>query len=104
LIRKKFDRETLLDAIIHPSAGIVFGYEVWTVTLKDGQSFFGFLLADGAQTVTIKDLAGQAHNIPRASISSRQKQEQSLMPSASSLGLSDQDLADLSEYLMRDPW
>lgn len=99
-INKKFDRETLLDAIIHPNAGIVFGYEAWTINLRDGQSYFGFLIADGAQTVTIKDLTGKKHVIPAAEIISRQKQEKSLMPSPDALGLSDQDLADLSEYLM----
>ena len=99
-IKKKFDREGLLDAIINPNSGIVFGYEAWTINLSDGQSFFGFLIADGAQTVTIKDLTGKNHVIPTASISSKKKQDKSLMPSPNALGLSDQDLADLSEYLM----
>lgn len=100
LIGKKFDRENLLDAIINPDAGIVFGYEVWTVSLSDGQSFFGFLLSDGAETISIKDLTGKIHIIPVARIKSRKKQEKSLMPAASGLGLSEQDLADLSEYLI----
>jgi putative heme-binding domain-containing protein len=90
----------LLDAIIHPDAGIVFGYEAWTISMDDGQSFFGFLVADGAQTVTIKDLAGRQQTIPTAKIKSRKKQEGSLMPRPAQLGLSKQDLADLSEYLI----
>jgi putative heme-binding domain-containing protein len=99
-INKKFDREGLLDAIINPNAGVVFGYEAWTINLADGQSFFGFLIADGAGTVVIKDLAGEKHIIATSKISSRKKQEKSLMPSASALGVSEQELADLSEYLM----
>ncbi|HEY9489192.1 MAG TPA: c-type cytochrome, partial [Chryseosolibacter sp.] len=99
-IRNKFDRDALLDAIINPDAGIVFGYEAWTVNLKDGQSFFGFLLAENTQTVTLRDLAGKNHLIPVSQIRSRKKQEKSVMPSPESLGLSEQDLADLSEYLM----
>ena len=99
-IKTKFDRHTLLDAIINPDAGIVFGYEAWTITLADGQSFFGFLVADGPETVTIKDLTGKNHVVETARISSRKKQERSLMPSPTSLGLSQQNLADLSEYLM----
>src|SRR5690606_1577548 len=63
LIKTKFDRAALLDAIINPDAGIVFGYEAWTITLSDGQSHFGFLLADGAQTVTLRDLTGRNHVI-----------------------------------------
>ena len=100
-IKDKFDQRALLDAIIHPDAGIVFGYEAWTITLDDGQSYFGFLVADGARTVTIRDLAGKNHAIETGRISSRRKQEGSLMPSPGALGLSEQDLADLSAYLMR---
>lgn len=98
-IRNKFDRQALVEAIISPDAGIVFGYEAWTITLSDGQSFFGFLLADGAQTVTIKDLTGKRHVIETATIRSRKKQEGSLMPSPEALGLNEQALADLAAYL-----
>jgi putative heme-binding domain-containing protein len=99
-IKNKFDRENLLEAIIHPDAGIVFGYEAWTIILTDGQSFFGFLLADAEKTVTIRDLAGKNHVIETSRIRSRKKQERSLMPSPAALGLSEQDLAGLAEYLM----
>ena len=34
-IANKFDKTALLDAIINPSASIVFGYEPWLVTTKD---------------------------------------------------------------------
>ena len=100
-IKGKFDRDALLDAIINPDAGIVFGYEAWTINMADGQSFFGFLIADGRQTITVKDLTGKNHVIETAGIRLRKKQEGSLMPSAESLGLSEQELADVSEYLMR---
>lgn len=99
-IANKFDRQTLLDAIIMPDAGIVFGYEAWTINMVDGQSFFGFLVADGPQTVTIKDLAGKNHALQTSLIRSRSKQQKSLMPSPTTLGLSAKDLADVSAYLV----
>jgi putative heme-binding domain-containing protein len=99
-IKSKFDRQALLDAVIRPDAGIVFGYEAWTINLHDGQSFFGFLIADGAQTVTIKDLAGKNHVIETASIRTRKKQEGSIMPSPQALGVTEQDLADVTAYLI----
>lgn len=98
-IGNKFDREALLDAIINPDAGIVFGYEAWTITLKDGQSHFGFLVADGKDNVTIRDLAGSNHVIAVKDIASRRKQERSLMPPPRMLGLSDQDLSNIASYL-----
>ena len=83
LIKKKFDKQALMDAIVNPSAGIVFGYEAWTINTKDGKSQFGFLVADGKDAVVIKDLAGIHHTIPVQNISSRKKSEKSLMPEAS---------------------
>ena len=99
-IKNKFQREALLDAIVNPNAGIVFGYEAWLITTKSGDSFFGFLIADGAQAVVIKDLSGVKHTIATTSIASRKKQTNSLMPEPSSFGLTDQNLADIAEYLM----
>ena len=66
----------------------------------DGQSYFGFLIADGPRTITVKDLAGKNHVIETAQIRSRKKQEKSIMPAPDALGLTEQDLADLSEYLL----
>ncbi|HKZ38702.1 MAG TPA: PVC-type heme-binding CxxCH protein, partial [Chryseolinea sp.] len=100
LIKKKFDKHALMDAIVNPSAGIVFGYEAWTINTKDGQSQFGFLVADGKDAVMIKDLAGVNHTIPVQNISLRKKSAKSLMPEASVLGLSDQELADVAEFLI----
>lgn len=98
-IKKKFDKVALMDAIVNPSAGIVFGYEAWTINTKDGQAHFGFLVADGKDAIVIKDLGGIRRTIPVRDIVSRQKSGQSIMPDAASLGMSDQDLADLVGYL-----
>lgn len=99
LIGKKFDKEALIDAIVNPSAGIVFGYEAWTINTKDGQSHFGFLVGDSENAAVIKDVAGNIRTIAASDIKSRQKAEKSLMPDASSLDMSDQDLADVVAYL-----
>lgn len=100
LIKKKFDKLGLLDAIINPSAGIVFGYEGWLINKKDGDSVYGFLIADGEQAIVVKDVAGQKQTIAAKDISSRKKQETSLMPDPTAMGLSEKDLADLTTYLL----
>jgi len=99
-IGSKFDRKTLLEAIVDPSAGIVFGYEPWTITTKDGESFFGFLVGDNETTIVIKDLTGHSHVIGSGDVATRTRMKQSIMPSPVSLGLSEQDLADVSEFLI----
>jgi hypothetical protein len=51
----------LLDAIVNPSAGMAFGYEMWLVTKKDGTTASGFLQADG-KTVVLKGMDGEVYN------------------------------------------
>lgn len=99
LIKKKFNQVALLDAIINPSGGIVFGYEAWSVSTSDGESAFGFIVADG-QNLVIRDLIGQQHVFPANKVSKRQKQAGSVMPDPVALGLSAQDLADVSRFLL----
>ena len=99
-INKKFDKIALLDAIINPSAAIVFGYEPWLVNTRDGESVFGFLVAENKQTLTIKDISGKQHNLEQVKISSKKKQETSLMPDPSGMDLSEQQLADIAAFLL----
>lgn len=98
-IHKKFDRVTLLDAIINPSASMVFGYEPWLVTTKKGETIYGFLVSDGA-TMVLKDAGGQQHAVKKDQIKTRKQLTTSLMPEPMALGLKDQDLADLTGYLL----
>jgi putative heme-binding domain-containing protein len=98
-INKKFDKAGLTDAIINPSAGVVFGYEAWTIQTKDGQSQFGFLVADGKDVVVIKDLLGVQYQIPVKDITSRTKSNKSLMPQPGDLGFTEQDVADVVRFL-----
>jgi putative membrane-bound dehydrogenase-like protein len=98
-IHKKFDKAALLDAIVNPSASMVFGYESYTVVTKKGETYFGFLMSDGANVV-LKDAAGQQHTIKADQIKTREKMPSSLMPEPTALGLNEQDLADLTGYLL----
>ena len=100
-IHEKFDKNGLLDAIINPSAGMAFGYEPWLLTTKKGQTYYGFLISDGAEAVVMKDAAGQKHTIPTTSLASRKQYTTSLMPDPVAMGMSEQQLADLVAYLLK---
>lgn len=99
-IHKKFDKAGLLDAIVNPSASMVFGYESYTIVTKKGDTYFGFLMSDGPNVV-LKDAAGQQHTIKADQIKTREKMPSSLMPEPTALGLNEQDLADLTGYLLK---
>jgi putative heme-binding domain-containing protein len=98
-IHKKFDKLGLLDAIINPSANMVFGFESYSISTKKGKNYFGFLLGDDGKNITIKDAAGQKSVIKVADIKTKEKMPNSLMPDPTAMGLKEQELADLSSYL-----
>jgi len=98
-IGKKLDQPSILNAINYPNASIVFGYEPWIIDTKSGESFYGFLVADG-KTVIIKDLSGKKHTIPATSVIKKKKQDSSIMPNAKAMALNDEDLEHLTRYLL----
>ncbi|HSU50985.1 MAG TPA: PVC-type heme-binding CxxCH protein [Segetibacter sp.] len=100
-VAKKFDDNELLDAIINPSAAIVFGYEPWLVNTKDGESLYGFLVSENKQTLVLKDIAGRKHVVPVSKISRKERQDKSLMPNPENNGLTQQNLADVVAYLRK---
>jgi putative heme-binding domain-containing protein len=100
-IGKKFDRTALVDAVINPDAAIVFGYEPWLINKKDGESVYGFLISENKNNIVLKDIAGQKHVIPITQVSVKQKQDKSLMPDPLANGLSEADLANVVEFLLK---
>jgi putative membrane-bound dehydrogenase-like protein len=97
--RSKLGHEGILDAILNPSAVIAAGYEPWLIETQDGQTYSGFIIADGG-TLVLKEAGGEQRVIAAAEIFSRQQQALSLMPDNSVLGLTVQELVDLVQYLM----
>lgn len=97
-INEKYDKRTLLDSILNPSATILSGFETWLIDTEDGDSYTGFIVADG-ETVILKDTLGEQHRIPKKSITGKRQLELSIMPNNLVSGLKPQDLVDLVTYL-----
>ncbi len=100
-ISQKYDKNTLLDAILYPASSLAAGYEPWLVSTKTGQTYYGFLVSEGTQSVVIKGVTGQKHTIPVGDISSRRQYQTSLMPSAQTMGMQPQQIADLTAFLLK---
>jgi putative membrane-bound dehydrogenase-like protein len=98
-IHQKFDRVALLDAIVNPSASLVFGYEPWIVTTKKGETLYGFVVSDGPVLV-LRDAAGQQRSLKKEQIATRKQLPTSLMPDPVAMGLKEADLSDLVGYLL----
>ncbi len=102
-IREKYARPELLDAILNPNAGIAFGYDTWSWENADGRVVTGFLLAEDAERLVVKDTRGVRQVLDATSVTAKRKHALSTMPEGLALGMSPQDLADLLAFLAEDP-
>ena len=95
----KLPRSELYESILDPSLGISFGYEAWTVVLKNGQEAFGVIVSDAAEELSIKQITGVVARFKKSEIRLRQQSSLSIMPAGLQAAMSEQDLVDLVEYL-----
>ena len=98
-IGSKLPKEGLLDAIVHPSAGIGFGYEGWEFKLKDGSTISGILASRTETFIDLKYPGGAWRQIKTSDVKSSTQLKQSLMTKGLYGNISIQDLANLPEYL-----
>lgn len=90
--------ETIIEAIIKPSATISHGYEGSTVVTKDGVSITGIIQGNG-DPVVIKSMGNLTQQVPREIVGSMKKLNRSLMYDPEQLGLTGQSVADIVAYL-----
>ncbi|WP_294220903.1 PVC-type heme-binding CxxCH protein [Prosthecobacter sp.] len=90
--------EIIAQALIEPSKDIAHGYDGVELTLKDGTAIHGMLLTEG-KIMIIRSMGGQNQFVPQSRVKSRRKLDRSMMLSATQLGLTAQDVADIVAYL-----
>ena len=98
-IGDKLPKEALYTAILEPSRGISFGYEGYTVELKDGSQVMGYILSKNEDEVQMQLYGGLTNTYKRSQIASIVEMDQSLMFDNLERAMSQQDLVDLVEYL-----
>jgi putative membrane-bound dehydrogenase-like protein len=90
--------EIIAQALIEPSKDIAHGYDGVELMLKDGTAIHGMLLTE-SKIMIIRSMGGQNQFVPQSRVKSRRKLDRSMMLSATQLGLSAQDVADIVAYL-----
>ncbi len=95
----KLPKDALLEAILDPSAGISFGFEAWSVETKAGEEFFGLLVSETGEDVSVKTVGGAVTKVKKADLARRQQSKLSIMPAGLQQTVTVQELADLLEYL-----
>jgi len=90
--------DIIAQAIVDPSKDIAHGFEGTEIITKDGVKIHGMVLAEG-DILIVRSMGGQTQFVPKERIASKNKMDRSLMMSATMLGMTAQDVADLVAYL-----
>ena len=99
------EREAIIRAIAEPSAGIAHGFEGTELVLKDGGVIHGIafnnseLWMKDALPLVIQSAGGLTQLVPKDRIEKKHPLKRSLMYDPATLGLSAQDIADITAWL-----
>src|SRR5262249_3680011 len=64
-IGRRYNVAELVESILRPSAKIAQGYEAYSFAMADGRVFNGFVVAEGAATVRIREASGALQELKR---------------------------------------
>ena len=98
-IGSKLGKDALLESILDPSAGVSFGYEAWSVELKNGDELFGLVVSDAADELALKAVGGVVTRVKKSDIAKRAQSKLSVMPAGLAQTMTVQELVDLLEFL-----
>ncbi|HEY0550654.1 MAG TPA: PVC-type heme-binding CxxCH protein [Verrucomicrobiae bacterium] len=94
-------RETLLVEILDPSRAVLPDFVAYNATTKSGDIYTGFIANESATTVTLRRANEPDVTLKRTDLREFKTSGQSLMPDGLEVGMSEQDMADLIEFLRR---
>jgi len=93
------DRTEILIDILDPNRSVEANYRMWSVAMKDGESWSGRLETETQTTVEILDATGAKHALQRKDIENIKCNELSIMPNGFE-ALPPTDLKALLAYLI----
>lgn len=93
------NRDQIVESILKPNASISQGFASVQISTNDGKFFMGFVTAESAEELTIRDIAGNATKLEKKNIKDRKELENSMMPPGLANSLSFEELASLVTYL-----
>jgi putative membrane-bound dehydrogenase-like protein len=98
-IGSKYAKDGLLNSIVKPSEGISFGYEGWEIKMKDGSTYTGLIASKTETDIDLKFPGGASKQLKTSDVVSMKEIKQSMMPENLYQNLSNEDMANLLEYL-----
>lgn len=99
---RNLGKPSLLVNLLDPNREVGGAYQLITFKTKTGENHAGLLVSDDANEIHFRNAQGQEVTLPRSEVEKLELSNRSLMPEGLELGLNDQDLADLLEFLVND--
>jgi putative heme-binding domain-containing protein len=98
-IGSKLSKEGLYMSILHPNAGIGFGYETFEVKTKSGDTYQGIIVSKNETDIVLRIPGGLVKSFKTSALKSYKQIPESLMPEGLADGMNTTELVDLIEYL-----
>jgi len=98
-IGSKLSKEGMYLSILHPNAGIGFGYETFEITTKKGDVYQGIVTSKNETDIVLKLPGESVQNFKTSALKSVRQLDNSMMPDGLADGMSTTELTDLVEYL-----
>lgn len=95
------NREQIAESILKPNASISQGFATILITAKGNKSYTGFITAETADKITMRDIGGNVSTVKTADIITRKEMETSMMPTGLANALSYEEFASLITYLSK---
>jgi putative heme-binding domain-containing protein len=95
-------KEKLLVNILDPNREVPPNYFAYHLDTKEGDNHTGIVVNETTSSVTLRQPLGREVVVPRSQIVEMQASRLSLMPEGLEEGLTNQDLADLLDFICRE--
>lgn len=89
----------IMTNILDPNKSISHGYDMWDVTLNNGEAMQGIISTETPTAITLSDANGHTNNIARQDIKSLKALGMSAMPLGLEKKIDHQQMADLLAFL-----
>jgi putative membrane-bound dehydrogenase-like protein len=95
-------KEKLLINILDPNREVPPNYFGYVIDTQEGESYTGLIVNETASSITVRQPLGLEAVVPRSRIQKIQANRQSLMPEGLEEGLTQQEMADLMDFIASD--
>jgi putative heme-binding domain-containing protein len=92
-------RDVIIKAILDPNADIAHGFEGSEIIMKNGKRVQGLIPYQGKNSIIVNTFGGVQLTIAKKEIKSTKKLKKSMMIPASKMGLTAQEVRNITEYL-----